>query len=74
MIQLLTLRAVCARTSLSRSTIYTLQAAGKFPHSVPVSAGRVAWIESEIAAYIESCVAQRAPLVDDTPTPKYADQ
>ncbi len=47
-IHLMTLRAVIARTSLSRTTLYRLQASGAFPHSIPVSIGRVAWIESVV--------------------------
>ncbi len=58
--RLLSLRAVCALTSLSRTTVYRLQDSGSFPHSVPVSPGRVAWIESEVDEYIEARVAQRA--------------
>ena len=58
--RLLNIREVCSLTSLSRTTIYRLQKAGDFPHSVPVSFWRVAWLADEIDEYIESCVARRA--------------
>jgi len=32
----------------SRSALLLLEKAGKFPKRVPVSGGRVAWVESEI--------------------------
>ena len=58
-IRLLSLRAVCALTSLSRTTVYRLQDAGAFPRSVKVSPGRIAFIESEVEGYIKSRIAQR---------------
>ena len=58
--RLLTLKTVCALTSLSRTTIYRLQDSGLFPHSVKISARRVGWLEAEVLEYIESRVAKRA--------------
>ena len=58
--RLLTLREVCAVTSLSRTSVYRLQAEGIIPHSIQISPGRVAWLEDEIQEYIESRVAERA--------------
>ena len=58
--RLLTLRAVIALTSLSRTSVYRLQAAGLFPRAVKISERRVAWLEDEVAEYIESRVAKRA--------------
>ncbi len=45
--------------SFSRMHIYRLMKSGDFPKSVPVGKNRVAWLESELDAWIESRVAQR---------------
>jgi len=52
--QVLRLKAVMAKTCLSRSTIYRLMNEGKFPHGFKLSDdGRASgWLESEIDAYI----------------------
>lgn len=42
---------------LSRSTIYTLMAAGKFPNSIPLGERSVGWLESDIDAWIDSKMA-----------------
>ncbi len=55
----LPLREVLARTSLSRSHTYRLIAEGTFPASVPLG-GRVAWLESEISAWQDARIAERA--------------
>ncbi len=49
--RLLNLRSVIDRTSLSRTSIYRLMARARFPASVPLG-GRVAWIESEVEAWV----------------------
>ncbi len=55
---LLTLRAVLACTSLSRSSVYRFMAEGKFPK--PVSLGtRKAWLTSEVSEWIDARVAER---------------
>ena len=57
--RLLHLRSVIDRTSLSRTTIYRLQALGSFPASVPLGA-RVAWLEEEVEAWcLEQVAAHR---------------
>jgi prophage regulatory protein len=53
-VQILKRREVEAMTTLSRSTIYRLMAAGKFPASIRLSANSVGWIESEVIAYLEA--------------------
>jgi prophage regulatory protein len=54
-----------ARTGLSRSAIYRRIADGVFPDSIPLGDGKaVGWIEAEIDAWIEDCIAQR-----DSPRP-----
>ncbi|WP_258168447.1 AlpA family transcriptional regulator [Paraburkholderia sp. BL21I4N1] len=42
----------CARVGLGASTVYRYLAAGKFPKPVEIGGGRVAWLESEIDAWI----------------------
>ncbi|MBN8912305.1 MAG: AlpA family phage regulatory protein [Delftia acidovorans] len=54
---LLSIKNVVARTSLSRSTVYRLAANGKFPASVEISPGRKAWIEAEIADWIDQRIS-----------------
>lgn len=49
---LLTLRAVIRMTSIPRSTIYALKAAGQFPEPVRVGARGVRWIADEVTAWI----------------------
>ncbi len=48
-----------AQTGLSRSGIYDLMKAGKFPRPVPLGEKAVGWIEAEIEAWIEARVAER---------------
>ncbi|TDV04709.1 helix-turn-helix transcriptional regulator [Paraburkholderia caballeronis] len=52
--RLIRLREVRARVSLGASTVYRYLAAGKFPRPVDIGGGRVAWLESEVDAWIES--------------------
>lgn len=42
-------------TGLSRMTIYRLELAGKFPKRRRLSENSVAWLESDIAAWADSC-------------------
>lgn len=44
----LTIREVLRRTSLSRSTVYRMISAGRFPSSRQLSEGRVGWTEDSI--------------------------
>ncbi len=48
-----------AKTGLSRSGIYDLMKAGKFPRPVPLGEKAVGWIQSEIETWIEERVAER---------------
>ena len=57
--RLLHLREVLNRTSLSRTSIYRLMARGRFPASVPIGC-RVSWVESEVSAWIDARIAERA--------------
>jgi prophage regulatory protein len=54
---LIRLEAVKARTCLSRSTIYAYMREGRFPQPVSISERCVAWIESEIDAWIADRIA-----------------
>jgi prophage regulatory protein len=47
--------------TLSKCQIWRLERAGKFPQRVYPSAGRVAWVESEIDAHLAACIAARRP-------------
>lgn len=51
---LIRLDEVRARTGLSRSGIYQKVADGKFPKPVAIGSRAVAWVESEIAAWIQA--------------------
>lgn len=53
------LKALKAKTGLPESTIYYLQAKGKFPRSVKLSDRIAAWDESEVDAWLEEKLAQR---------------
>lgn len=43
---------------LSRAEIYRRMARGEFPRSVPTGANGVAWLQSEIQAWIQETVAK----------------
>ena len=57
--RLLPLREVLRLTSLSRTSIYRLQADGEFPASVSLG-GRVAWVEAEVEEWIQARIAAGA--------------
>jgi predicted DNA-binding transcriptional regulator AlpA len=50
--RLLDFEAVQARVGLSRTTIWRIERAGKFPLRIQKSPGRVGWRESEIDAFV----------------------
>lgn len=52
--KLLRLSDVRERVPYSRSTIYQLIAQGKFPKPISIGERAVAWLESEIDAWIEA--------------------
>jgi prophage regulatory protein len=59
-LKLLRFPAVRERTGLSRSTIWRLERQGAFPRHHRISANAVAWVEADIAKWIESKVAKIA--------------
>ena len=56
---MLRMPAVMQRTGLSRSTIYELTAAGKFPRQIKTSERTAAWVASEVDAYLAERIAER---------------
>jgi prophage regulatory protein len=56
---LIRLDQVKARTGLSRSTLYAYINDGRFPRLVIISDRCVAWVESEIDAWIAERIALR---------------
>ncbi len=55
----LRLSEVRTRVGYGRATIYRLMAAGQFPRSYSLGARAVAWLESDIDAWIEARVNSR---------------
>jgi prophage regulatory protein len=58
---LLRMDQVRKRTGLSRSTIYERIKLGRFPQPIRLGARSVAWIESEITAWLWEQVANSRP-------------
>ncbi|AQR63164.1 hypothetical protein BZG35_17055 [Brevundimonas sp. LM2] len=60
-------------TGLGRTTAWRLRRAGDFPHPVPISPGRVAWRERDIALWNETrgtpSAMARAPVAAVPPRP-----
>jgi prophage regulatory protein len=57
--KILRLPQVRERTGLSTSSIYAKIAEGNFPKQVSLGVHSVGWVEAEIDAYIDACVAER---------------
>ncbi|MEZ8402687.1 AlpA family phage regulatory protein [Vibrio splendidus] len=57
--RLIRLTEVRNLTALSRSAIYRKMKAKEFPQTVNLSDRSVAWVESEVIAWIESLVKMR---------------
>ena len=51
---LISIKQVREKTSLSRTTLWRLEAKGDFPSRIQVSLGRVAWSDEEVCAWIKS--------------------
>lgn len=56
---LLAVEAVCARVGLGRSTVYRLVDSGEFPRPVKLTAARVAWVEAEVARWVNRKIEER---------------
>jgi prophage regulatory protein len=50
----ISIRDVCQLTSLSRTTIWRMGRSNAFPREVRLSAGRVAWLESDVRRWMEA--------------------
>ncbi|MFV3089533.1 helix-turn-helix transcriptional regulator [Pseudomonas sp. GW6] len=61
--KVLRLNAVVLATGLARSTIYKLIGSGEFPRPVPLTGRCVGWIESEVAAWIQSRIEARERIL-----------
>ena len=48
-------KELCQLLSISRSTLWRLERAGKLPASFRYSVRTTGWLESEIFEYIEKC-------------------
>lgn len=57
--RLIKLPEVIAATGLSRSEIYRLEGAGKFPKRVPLSERSTAWSEAEVQEWVRAKIAAR---------------
>ncbi len=55
----LTLHQVIERVGISRSTLFRMEAKGRFPHSYKVADSAVRWLESDIDEFMSACVAGR---------------
>jgi prophage regulatory protein len=55
--KLLTPKAVCERTSLSRSSLDRLVATGDFPQPIRITERRLAYRADDVQAWIEAKVA-----------------
>ncbi len=56
---LIPMKEVCTLTSLSRTMVNRLRVAGRFPAAVELGERRVAFVRSEVLAWIEERIAGR---------------
>jgi prophage regulatory protein len=61
-IRMLRLAQVATMTGLSKAKVYDLQSRGDFPQRVQLTAGRVAWVEAEVQAWLAARIASNTPL------------
>lgn len=57
--KLIRIKDVMGRTGLGRSTIYKYMSIGEFPKSIKLGTRAVAWVESEIDAWIQHSIESR---------------
>ena len=57
--RLVSMREVMRLTSLSRSTLYDLIRSQRFPSPIKATERRSAWVQSEIASWIDARVLAR---------------
>lgn len=58
--KIIRLPETATKTGLSRSSIYALISAGKFPKQIKLSVRSMGFLESEVDAWIESRIANRS--------------
>jgi predicted DNA-binding transcriptional regulator AlpA len=63
----LRLRQVCQMTGLGRSMIYQLEAESRFPQRIKLSERAVAWLESEVQAWLDTRIEESRT---ENPVPK----
>ena len=56
----ISLPEVLTRTTFSKTQVYRLIRAGRFPRAVPLGPQRVAWLESEVEVWMAERVAERS--------------
>ena len=56
-------KEVQAKTGLGASSIYAMMKNGEFPQCLNLSERRVAWIESEVDAWIANRIAQHKATI-----------
>lgn len=61
-VRMLRLAQVATMTGLSKATVYQLQRQGDFPQRVQLTAGRVAWVEAEVQAWLAARIASNQSL------------
>lgn len=59
----LSMKQVLERVSLSRTTLYERMDAGTFPQSVPLGPKRIAFVESQVDAWMQAQI--NAPVKRD---------
>ncbi|WP_445004818.1 helix-turn-helix transcriptional regulator [Halomonas mongoliensis] len=57
--KLIRIKDVMDRTGLGRSTVYKYMNLGLFPKSVNLTTRAVAWVESEVEAWIQKGIERR---------------
>lgn len=57
--KLIRIKDVMERTGLARSTIYKYISLGQFPQPIKLGTRAVAWVESEIEAWINDGIKRR---------------
>lgn len=57
--KLIRIKEVMDRTGLGRSTVYKYMNLGLFPKSVNLTTRAVAWVESEVEAWIQKGIERR---------------
>lgn len=58
--RIIRLDKVLGKTGLSRSTVYERMNVGTFPKQVKLGARAVGWLESEVDAWLISCIENRS--------------